>query len=151
MLVLLTGFLWAWALATFSMAGVCVHRRAAPGPRLRAANEYKDRVSPQGLWAPGLNSNSWHNPASHQCIYYQQKGWKSVNLAQPFSSEAKAPAAHTLEPTSLAAPGTGAAGITGSSKTAVHAASVRRRCSGQAEKARAPQSTAEPSCASAGV
>lgn len=53
----------------------------------------------------------------------QQKGWKSANLAQPFSSGAEVlgePAAHTLEPTSRATAGAGLAamGVTGPSNTA---------------------------------
>lgn len=52
---------------------------------------------------------------------YQQKGWKSVNLAQPFSSGALlcgAAESHTLDPTSMA---TGGVGLTGSN-TAVQPA-----------------------------
>lgn len=51
---------------------------------------------------------------------HQQKGWKSVNLAQPFSSKAEGLgvlAAHTLEPTSTATPGAGTGEFTGSSNT----------------------------------
>lgn len=51
---------------------------------------------------------------------HQQKGWKSVNLAQPFSSKAAelgVLAAHTLEPTSTATPGAGAGEFTGLSNT----------------------------------
>lgn len=58
---------------------------------------------------------SWPTPP------YQQKGWKSVNLAQPFSSEVEGLwvlAAHTLEPTSTATPGAGTGEFTGSSNTA---------------------------------
>jgi hypothetical protein len=54
-----------------------------------------------------------------------------VNLAQPFSSGAEGPVAHTLEPTSLAAAGTVSVGFTGSSNTAVHAVPARERCSSQ--------------------
>lgn len=67
-----------------------------------------------------------------QLAPYQQKGWKSVNLAQPFSSRAEvlgALAAHTLEPTSIATPGAEAVGLTGSSNT-VHVP-ARGRCQAQ--------------------
>ena len=52
---------------------------------------------------------------------HQQKGWKSVNLAQPFSSKAEGLGvldAHTPEPTSTATPGTGTGEFTVSSNTA---------------------------------
>lgn len=57
----------------------------------------------------------------------QQKGWKSVNVAQPFSSGAEVlevPAAHTLEPTSITTPGAGTAVFTGSSDNPHTASSV---------------------------
>lgn len=45
-----------------------------------------------------------------------------MNLAQPFSSGAEVPAAHTLAPTSLTTPGAVGVEFTGSSNTAVHMA-----------------------------
>lgn len=125
-LLLLTGFLWAWTLATLSIAVVHVHRRAAPGPCLRAIKEEDGMLSPRAILV--LTPNR-HDSISDVC--YQQKGWKSVNLAQPFSSAIEGPAAHALEPTSLAAPGAADSGFTGSSKTAVHVVPARRRCSSQ--------------------
>lgn len=85
----------------------------------------------------------------------QQKGWKSVNLAQPFSSRAEvlgALAAHTLEPTSIATPGAEAVGLTGSSNT-VHVPSeplsVRGTsfwaAAGEAPTRAAPASASSPS------
>lgn len=58
-----------------------------------------------------------------------------MNLAQPFSSGAEGPAAHTLEPTSLEAPGAADIGFTGSSKTAVHVVPARGRYSSQEQQA----------------
>ena len=54
-----------------------------------------------------------------------------MNLAQPFSSGAEGPAAHILEPTSLAAPGAADIWFTGSSKTAVHVVPARGRDNSQ--------------------
>lgn len=74
-----------------------------------------------GLWPPSALLWSMSTGELHRGpVSEQQKGWKSVNLAQPFSSTTEGPAAHALEPTSLAAPGVADSGFTGSSKTAVH-------------------------------
>lgn len=109
---LLTGSLRALAQATLGIAEACVHGGAAPGPRLGAAD--KAEAEPVQGRAVAVDK------AAPQPPLYQQKGWKSANLAQPFSSRAEVLgvlAAHTLEPTSTATPGAGAGGVTGSSNT----------------------------------
>lgn len=85
-----------------------------------------------GEAGPGVLSGPWVRPswASPRPVSTgelhlgpdseQQKGWKSVNLAQPLSSRAEVLgvlADHTLEPTSIATPGAEAVGLTGSSNT----------------------------------
>lgn len=60
--------------------------------------------------------------AKNLCLFYQQKGWKSVNFAHPFSSGVAfsgAAESHTLDPTSMATQGAGGFEFTGSN-TAVH-------------------------------
>lgn len=114
----LTGSLWALVQASLGVATASVHRGAAPRTRLRAVDRANTEPEPGDL-----ASGSWAPPHSPQRPPHQQKGWKSVNLAQPFSSGAEVlgePAAHTLEPTSSATAGAGPAamGVTGPSNTA---------------------------------
>lgn len=69
-----------------------------------------------------LHKEEQFNGVSYQTTY-QQNGWKSVNLAHPFSSGVAvsgAGASHTLEPTSKATQGEGGLEFTCSSNTAVH-------------------------------
>lgn len=106
---LLTGALGVLLRAPLDVCTARAHRGAAPWPCLRAA----DKMGDGKPWGWARNFCSVPRGCAHQ-----QKGWKSVNVAQPFSSGAEAlgvPAAHTLEPTSITTPGAGTAVFTGSS------------------------------------